>query len=303
MQRIEFSVEDLTKVRLGNSLGAVAETIFAINAFTQPRGRVFSEWRKQVRGQLNNSPIMAKLKSASVNRPSDPLWMLKRPYSSDEGAELINHFFRIAMAPYWQRMQSLLRAERDVRSRIVATGGVDLLFGTLGSKVRWRAPVLEIANDLSGGVHLNGRGLLLVPSLFVAEYGAVLIESEPETGRSALAFATPVDKNASAWLWGKARRSENALAALVGRTRAASLRALTDACTTGELAHRLGISMAGASQHAAILREAGLITTRRNRNAVLHSVTPLGSALLSGQLSPVAGHDSPGFSNGCFRGG
>ncbi|OQO90119.1 hypothetical protein B1813_18420 [Saccharomonospora piscinae] len=287
MQRIEFTVEDLTKVRLGNSLGAVAETIFAINLFEQSRVRPFGEWRKQVRDQLKNSPLLSRLDSARANRMADPLWMLNRSSGNDEGAELIHQFFRVGVAPYWPRLQSLLRAERDARSRIVATGGVDLLFNSLGPKVRWRAPVLEIANDLSGDVRLDGRGLLLSPSVFVASHSAVLIESEPASGRPVLVFATPVDKNAGAWLWGQTRRSENALAALVGRTRAASLRALTDSCTTGELAHRLGISMAGASQHAAVLREAGLITTRRNRNAVLHSVTPLGSALLAGQLWPV----------------
>ncbi|WP_420807874.1 ArsR/SmtB family transcription factor [Amycolatopsis antarctica] len=72
------------------------------------------------------------------------------------------------------------------------------------------------------------------------------------------------------------------MCALVGRTRAAVLNALSDSSTTGELAERLGISAAGVSQHTGVLRSAGLITTRRNRNSVMHSITPLGVSLISG---------------------
>ncbi|MFI6982279.1 ArsR/SmtB family transcription factor [Embleya sp. NPDC050154] len=51
---------------------------------------------------------------------------------------------------------------------------------------------------------------------------------------------------------------------------------MADCCTTTELARRLSISPAGASQHATVLRQANLITSRRHRNTVHHSLTPLG---------------------------
>ncbi|MFV2120786.1 transcriptional regulator, partial [Streptomyces sp. Act-28] len=69
-----------------------------------------------------------------------------------------------------------------------------------------------------------------------------------------------------------------------GQARAAALRALTATCTTSELAARLGISTAGAGQHTAVLRQSGPITTHRVRDNVLHTVTPLGMALLGGHL-------------------
>ena len=71
-----------------------------------------------------------------------------------------------------------------------------------------------------------------------------------------------------------------ALAALVGRNRAAVLSAVADGCTTTELAGRVGISLAAASQHASVLRDAGLITSCRQGGAVLHALTPLGADLL-----------------------
>ncbi len=70
------------------------------------------------------------------------------------------------------------------------------------------------------------------------------------------------------------------LAALVGRNRAAVLGTIAEGCTTTELADRVGISLAAASQHASILRDAGLITTHRKGSAVLHILTPLGVGVL-----------------------
>ncbi|GAA3104618.1 ArsR/SmtB family transcription factor [Kribbella aluminosa] len=54
----------------------------------------------------------------------------------------------------------------------------------------------------------------------------------------------------------------DALADLLGRTRAAVLRSLTHSATTTQLARRVGISLASTSDHTRILRAAGLITTR-----------------------------------------
>ena len=71
------------------------------------------------------------------------------------------------------------------------------------------------------------------------------------------------------------------VAALLGRTRAAVLRALTTPRSTGELAVALGISPAGASQHAGVLRAAGLVASRRDGRRVRHAVTALGEMLQS----------------------
>lgn len=58
---------------------------------------------------------------------------------------------------------------------------------------------------------------------------------------------------------------------------AAVLRTIADGCSTTELAGRVGISLAAASQHASVLRDAGLITTHRQGSGVLHVLTPLGA--------------------------
>nr|WP_279433286.1 winged helix-turn-helix domain-containing protein [Micromonospora sp. KC606] len=75
--------------------------------------------------------------------------------------------------------------------------------------------------------------------------------------------------------------STQALANLLGRTRASVLTAIADGVsTTGSLARRLDISSAAARRHTTVLREAGLITTRRHHNNVPHNPTQTGLTLL-----------------------
>jgi DNA-binding transcriptional ArsR family regulator len=73
---------------------------------------------------------------------------------------------------------------------------------------------------------------------------------------------------------------DSALARLIGATRAAILQATTTGPNTTEIARLLGVSPATVSEHTAILREAGLIRSRRHDNNMLHLITPLGVALL-----------------------
>jgi DNA-binding transcriptional ArsR family regulator len=40
------------------------------------------------------------------------------------------------------------------------------------------------------------------------------------------------------------------------------------------------VTPSAISRHTTVLRQAGLIITRRDRNTALHSLTPLGTALL-----------------------
>ena len=70
---------------------------------------------------------------------------------------------------------------------------------------------------------------------------------------------------------------------------AAGLASLTHPATTTETADRVGISLPSASQHTTVLRNAGLITTTRTGTAVLHTLTPLGTALLRSDNAARAG--------------
>jgi len=94
-------------------------------------------------------------------------------------------------------------------------------------------------------------------------------------------FTTPAQADSDM----TARR--RALDALIGRTRAAVLHCVEDGCSTTELACRCGVSIASASQHASVLRDAGLLLTQRRGGSVLHSLTSLGAAVLTGHVTTL----------------
>ena len=134
--------------------------------------------------------------------------------------------------------------------------------------------ILRPESDLD--MHLGGHGISLVPSVFVGK--APSLHENPNDAADLPRLILPVAD--AEHLWDAPREQGAALAALVGRNRAAVLQSIADGCTTTELASRAGISLASASQHASVLRGAGLIVTRRQGGAVLHVLTPLGAELL-----------------------
>jgi DNA-binding transcriptional ArsR family regulator len=172
------------------------------------------------------------------------------------------------------RMRALVDADRAVRARALLDGGVEALLETLRPAVRWRRPVLETDYPVDQELRLDGRGLLLVPSVFCERTPISLFDPElPPTLVYPVGDDGPPAPGPAA----------EGVAALIGGTRGAVLWRLGEAAaTTSELARVLDISTASASQHASVLRRSGLVVSRRAGNAVIHRITPLGAALLSG---------------------
>jgi hypothetical protein len=193
-----------------------------------------------------------------------------------------------AITPYWARIQTAVETDRIRRSRVLLDGGTEGLLASLRPSMRWDAGVLEVLDyPYRRELRLGGRGLLLVPSFFCSPTPVALLDPDLPP-----VLAYPVDRlggilpasgehgTATAALDGGVADDREALAALLGRTRAGVLAAVDGGCTTGEVARRLQISPAAASQHTTVLRNAGLIVSQRERNTVLHTLTPLGRAIL-----------------------
>ncbi|MFE9391582.1 winged helix-turn-helix domain-containing protein [Streptomyces sp. NPDC006784] len=208
----------------------------------------------------------------------------------------LDHVCDVLLSPYWRYLAAAAADDRAVRMRQVLTGGVEALLTTVDPRrVRWNPPVLEfrMVSGYDGDLHLGGRGMLLVPSLF-ADGPAIDVDAEPQPVlryplghsqhcSSTALFVPPVRRP-------PARDHRSPVDSLLGRTRAAVLRTIAEhpGCTTKELAARSGTAPPSASEHATVLRTAGLIRTVRHRNTALHSPTPLGTALLE-QSGPAAG--------------
>lgn len=121
---------------------------------------------------------------------------------------------------------------------------------------------------------LNGRGLLLIPSFFCVSNPLTLLDPALPP-----VLIYPVPRHPDLLL---EHRPAAALGALIGTTRAAVLDAIgARGPTTTELARQVNISTASASEHTTVLRQAGLITSHRQQNRMLHHLTALGHALLN----------------------
>ncbi|MCX5208771.1 ArsR family transcriptional regulator [Kitasatospora sp. NBC_00240] len=275
----------------------MSEAVFALHRFGRDRARGGVGWHRLVRERLGDDlPAVDKVVSEYRVVP-DLLWLLGRDGADTASvpsavrararrlAQVVLLFCCAGILPYWSRMQARLEVERDVRGRMAITNGIEFLLAGLHPKVTWESPELHIASDLDLDIKLDGRGLILSPSLFLPAKTCVFVPSERQSGVPALVFSVPLDLND---LESAPEESEvegdRALSALVGATRAAALRALSESGTTGDLSGRLGISLSGASKQATVLREAGLITTLRNRTTAMHTLTPLGLALLQREL-------------------
>ncbi|MFI6639824.1 ArsR/SmtB family transcription factor [Streptomyces sp. NPDC050504] len=198
----------------------------------------------------------------------------------------LGSYHRAAVEPYWPHVQARIEADRAIRGRAVLDGGADELLASLPPMLRWRPPVLEADYPCHRELHLNGRGLLLQPSYFCRR--TPVVYRDPLLPPVLVYPVTHYETDAPAHGGPSA-----ALGRLVGHTRSAVLQSIGQGCTTSELARRAGVSLASASQHATVLRDAGLLVTLRHGSAVLHTLTPLGAALLRG-----GAHDAPAATRG-----
>ncbi|MGB3443009.1 MAG: DUF5937 family protein [Actinophytocola sp.] len=177
------------------------------------------------------------------------------------------------VAPDWPTLRAVL--ERDVvyRGGLLSTGGWQAAFAGLHERLRWRDGALELSRFGDSTHELDGAGLLLVPAVFVWPHiGAYTDPPWPKT------LVYPARGTAALWDPGPATPPD-ALASLLGNSRARLLSALADPASTTQLATSLGMATGAVGDHLAVLRNAGLVTRARSGRSVLYRRTPLGDAL------------------------
>jgi DNA-binding transcriptional ArsR family regulator len=319
MIRIRFTVEDLSRVRVVRPVNYENETAFALENWHRNTGGYFRVWHHTVTSRVrrhagtqqrlrrfSESGLTSRdligvppgINTLSTSGPRQDRTGRIHELRRGELDALLEEFSRLAILPYRKAIQARLDHDTDAYQQIMSTSGVETLLRCLHPRIHWRAPFLEIEDngpeDATEEVELDGRGLLVSPSLFLAAPGALLhLPTAGTEGPSpTLVFPVRPDPRTSSALTADADTTtqdavpEDALAMLMGRTRAALLEELRKGCANVELAGRIGVSAAAVSQHTSVLRAAGLIATRRTRNLVLHTLTPLGRSLLSSGGSP-----------------
>lgn len=221
---------------------------------------------------------------ASHGRSKLPAWL--NLFATDTTRALthvtttLRRYHDVAVAPHHDLIKAGIDADRALRARHLLDGGVEGLLHGMRPLMDWQPPVLHVRYDVEHEMHLNGRGVRLVPSYFC--HGSPVAIADPELPP---VIIYPI---AAEHRWMSAPHASQPLRELLGATRANVLSAITSEPSTTRLARILRISPAAASRHATVLRNAGLIDTHRHGSAVLHTLTPLGARLLDRTRPPNA---------------
>lgn len=222
--------------------------------------------------------LLADLKNTFTT--TAPQWVRQLAAGDREPLHAVTGALRttydLLVSPQWHHVRDTVAADSAARIGTLAKDGMGALLQGIPGVQRWDGEVLDIAYPSSRTVQLAGRGLTLVPSYFCAVSPVTLIDPELPP-----VLIYPAQETAA-----RIGADSPGLVALLGRTRAESLGALRVPRTTSKLASCIGTSIGTASKHAAVLREAGLVTSVRHGNAILHHVTRLGAALLAAELHP-----------------
>ncbi|MFE0101085.1 winged helix-turn-helix domain-containing protein [Streptomyces sp. NPDC059009] len=199
----------------------------------------------------------------------------------DDVAEAMRGMYELMVAPEWDRVSATVESDRSLRSRAHLEAGVDGLLNSLRPALTWDYPELTAEYPVPWDVHLNGRGLRLIPSYFCWRTPVTLVDPMLPP-----VVVYPIDRGVT-WgpgLSGKGHRA--GLFALLTRRRALILEAARSGPSTGEIARLLRIPAASAEAHLRVLRDAGLVCTNRQGPHSHHTLTGLGRALLDNELPP-----------------
>lgn len=301
--QLHLSAEDIGRVSIAPQADAMTELL--ISAQFLVRGRVPEPLGSQMRSGLTarSAPLLRlaatpgfepeNLTSGGylgfsdgldelLSRPSRDLLAALDPvrtqpwvrHTSDPRrvlAAMISSYHHEVFERINEHAAARVAADRAVRADSMATGGVERVLSTLHPMITWSTPMLSWYWQCASGdpvqIYLNGRGLRLVPSYYWFSQRPGWIDRQGAPIELIYAASSGISA------------SPQDVAAALGRTRAAVLGAVRSGATTTQVAQRIGISLASASQHATVLRNAGFVTKTRRGRSVVHTLTPLGQSL------------------------
>jgi DNA-binding transcriptional ArsR family regulator len=197
-------------------------------------------------------------------------------------ADTLETYWDMALAQHWPSILRLLEADVWLRSKRLADGGLQALFDDLHESVSLRGDRLSVVDPVEWSGDLTGTGLTLVPHAMgwpsVRKMtGRLKPWSTDDRYQPMIAYPA----RGVATLWETTPPPPpDALAGLIGRTRATILVALAEPATTTSLAGRLGLTPGGVSQHLSILSASELVARTRVAGTVLYHRTTRGDALV-----------------------
>jgi len=174
-------------------------------------------------------------------------------------------------------MREHLEGDTIRRGQALALGGVEALLSGLSPKVNYSGGAIELAKAYERIVDPKGRGITLVPCVFVWPKVDVLVQPGYQP-----TLAYPPRGAANLWTASSPRESSGtALGAALGVSRASVLKCLLPApTTTMELSQQLRLAPAAVSAHLSRLKVAGLVEPHRSGRKVYYRLSSAGESLL-----------------------
>jgi DNA-binding transcriptional ArsR family regulator len=191
-------------------------------------------------------------------------------------ATRIQEAWHALVAPFWMRVRTLLARDIEDRARTLAHHGLPRVIDELDPQISWTRRGVSIADRSRDVVSVGERGLVLMPTAYLWPRVSAVVD---EPWQPTIVYPA----RGIAELWQSPSAPSQALARLLGRTRALVLASLDRPLSTMALAAQIELSPAGASRHLLALRDAGLIAAARHGHEVRYRRTPLGSALVRGR--------------------
>jgi biotin operon repressor len=189
----------------------------------------------------------------------------------------LTEYWRLCFEPHWPRMRALLEGDVTYRGRQTARRGLATMFAGLSPTVRLVDNVVEVQLRSRLDYHRATDGeLTLVPSLWTINASTPISADEPPL------ILYPARGVATLWE-PQALPAPDALAGLLGATRAGLLIQLTTPASSTELAVRLGVTTTAVNQHLRALHAGGLLVSARHGRSVLYRRSDLGDQLAGGR--------------------
>ncbi|HEX2902286.1 MAG TPA: DUF5937 family protein [Jatrophihabitans sp.] len=182
--------------------------------------------------------------------------------------------WQLLAEPFWPAISRVVGEDIAYRTRQASREGLGASLTGLHPHVSVSDSRIVVSSAAQEQVALAGRGLLLMPSVFMGSDVAVVHEPPwPPT----LVYAARGIGN----LWAAPDQPAAALAGLIGHSRARLLLDLDADRTTSTISLRHGLSPATTSAHLKRLAAAGLVTATRAGKEVRYRRTPLADDLIA----------------------
>jgi DNA-binding transcriptional ArsR family regulator len=195
-------------------------------------------------------------------------------------AERLWEYWTVAIAPHWPRICAVLEADVAFRMGALAERGLFALLDDLHPEAIVQGHDLLVNKPHHADATYRATQLVLTPSVF--GYPNLTLE-DGEPGAFGLAY--PAHGVGRVWegLEPPDHETDNQLAALFGRTRAAILERAALPVTTTQIAREFGQSPGSVSEHLTVLKANGLLSSRRTGRSVLYWQTPLAQSMIGTQ--------------------